>query len=308
MNFNIVINTDDNYIQHAMAMLCSLYENNREHEITLHVLHRNLSEKSCNYINRLSARYDNYVRFYVVNEEPLQGVQFRKNRPLSMAAYYRLLLSTILPKELDKVLYLDCDIIVVRDIREIFEIEIDKFALAASLDRFPYSQQHRQQLHMEVGERTFCSGIMLVNLKYWREHNVELGLLEYAKRYRKEVYLHDQDVLNYYFKKQWFLLPPKWNRVATSVAPLNYIHYHDFDKEDYVLSPMLYHYASVGIKPWMDAVSPEKSYYIRYLRMSGFQECSFISLPLRKRLNLFYITMKYIIKYNLYRYYYKHHK
>ena len=44
MSFDIVINTDDKYMQHAMAMLCSLYENNIEHNITVHILHKNLSK------------------------------------------------------------------------------------------------------------------------------------------------------------------------------------------------------------------------------------------------------------------------
>lgn len=296
MKFDIVINTDDNYIQHAMAMLCSLYENNREHDITVHVLQKDLSEKSRDYITGLSERYGNKAIFHTVNEQPLHGVQFRKNRPLSMAAYYRLLLSSILPQELDRVLYLDCDIIVVRNIKEIFGIEIDNYALAASLDHFPYTQQHRLQLHMEVGERTFCSGIMLVNLKYWREHHVEPGLLEYAKRHRKEIYLHDQDVLNYYFKKKWFLLPPKWNRVACSIKPLPCCHYRDFDLRDYVFSPMLYHYASFNIKPWYDAPSPCKDMYIRHLQKSGYKEIRFNKVSKGTYIQLSYITLKYKIK------------
>ena len=296
MKFDIVINTDDNYIQHAMAMLCSLYENNGGHDITVHVLQKDLSEKSRNYITGLSIRYGNNAVFYTVDEVPLRGVQFRKNRPLSMAAYYRLLLSSILPQELDRVLYLDCDIIVVRDIKEIFEIEIDNYALAASLDYFPYTQQHRLQLHMEVGERTFCSGVMLVNLEYWREHNVEPGLLEYAKRHRDEIHLHDQDVLNYYFKKKWFLLPPKWNRVASSIKPLPYCHYRGFDLRDYVLSPMLYHYASIGIKPWFDAPSPCKDVYVDYLCKSGYNEIRFNKVTQSTYIWLSYITLKYYIR------------
>ena len=124
-----------------------------------------------------------------------------------MAAYYRLLMTSVLPKDLDKVLYLDCDMIVLRDIHEIFNIELEHYALAAISDNLPYSEQHRLQLHMEVGERTFSSGVMLINLSYWRENNVESGLLEYAKRHREEVYLHDLDVLNYYFKKNCSCFP-----------------------------------------------------------------------------------------------------
>lgn len=296
MKIDIVINTDDKFLQHAMAMLCSLYENNNKHNIVVHVLQKSLSDKSKQYLTELSEKYNNSIIYYDVDESRLQGVQFRKNRPLSMAAYYRLLLSSVLPDDLDKVLYLDCDIIVVRDIEEIFHIEIDNYALAATLDIFPYSQQHRLQLHMEADERTFCSGIMLVNLKYWREHNVEQDLLEYSKRHREVVYLHDQDVLNYKFKKHWFLLPPKWNRGANTIRPIPDNYCKDFDIIEYICSPMLFHFASVDVKPWLDAPVPCKNVYIKYLKKSGYKEVRFIPVNRLRYFKLCYSTMKYYIK------------
>lgn len=299
MKFDIVINTDDKYLQHAMAMLCSLYENNKKHNIIVHILQKSLSDKSKQYLTELSEKYNNSIIYYDVDESRLQGVQFRKNRPLSMAAYYRLLLSSVLPNDLEKVLYLDCDIIVVRDLEEIFHIEIENYALAASLDTLPYCHQHRLQLHMEADERTFCSGIMLVNLKYWRDKNVEPELLEYAKRHRNVVYLHDQDVLNYKFKKQWFLLPPKWNRIANEIKPKSYINYKDFDIQEYIFNPMLYHFASVHVKPWLVAPVPCKSKYIKYLKKSGYEEVSFIPVGTKRWLRLLCSTIKYNIKLKL---------
>lgn len=299
MKFDIVINTDNQYVQHTMAMLCSLYENNKKHNIVVHVLQKSLSAKSREYLTELSGKYDNIIIFYDVDESKLQGVQFRKKRPLSMAAYYRLLLSSVLPDNIDKVLYLDCDIIIVRDIEEIFNIEIDDYALAASIDTFPYCQQHRLQLHMEADERTFCSGIMLVNLKYWREHNVEPDLLEYAKRHREVVYLHDQDVLNYKFKKHWFLLPPKWNRGANTIKPIPDNYCKDYDIKDYIYNPMLYHFASIDVKPWLDAPVPCKSEYMKYLKNSGYKEVKFIPVTAKRRMKLCYSTIKYYIKLKL---------
>lgn len=296
MKFDVVINTDDKYLQHAMAMLCSLYENNKMHEITVHVLCKELSENAKKYINTLSRNYDNNVLFYSIDDNKLTGVQFRKNRPLSMAAYYRLLLASVLPNNIEKVLYLDCDMIVMRDITEIFKIELEGYALAATLDRFPYTEQHRLQLHMEVGERTFCSGIMMVNLKYWRDNNVENGLLEYAKRHREEVYLHDQDVLNYFFKKKWFLLPPKWNHTAGSLKLPKVSVYKDFDKLAYIKAPMIYHYASVGVKPWYDAPTPEREVYLKYLELSGYKIQYFEKKTFGIYLKLFIMTIRYNIK------------
>lgn len=291
MEMNIVINVDNKYLQHAMATLCSLYENNKEHKIILHVMQSGLSAKSRNYINDLAARYYNKVMYYDMDDSRLEGVQYRKNRPLSPAAYYRLLLAEVLPKDLDKVLYLDCDMIILRDISEIFHLELDGFALAATLDQFPYSSQHRLQLQMEADERTFCSGIMLVNLKYWRDHNVTEGLLEYAKRPRKEIWLHDQDVLNYYFKKQWFLLPPKWNKTHISNRSIRYFGYRAFDYKEYVLSPMLIHFASVGIKPWYNSPCPKKSEYLKYLYKSNFKEITFENISNKKSILLAKTTL-----------------
>lgn len=296
MNYNVVINTDDNYIQHCMAMLCSLFENNKEHYITVHVLMRDLSDFSKKKIADLAAKYSNKCEFYRVDESPLDGVQFRKQRPLSKAAYYRLLLSSVLPQDIDKVLYLDCDIIVLRDLSEIFSIELEDYALAATLDNSPYTNQHRLQLQMEADERSFCSGIMLVNLDYWRKHDSESMLLEYARRYRKEVYLHDQDVLNYLFKKRWFLLPPKWNRVAYIHICRAYTGYKTFDYKEYREKPMLIHFAAVGLKPWLCVYTPFKGVYMKYLRLSGFSPITFKQVSMKRRLQIYKYDITYYIR------------
>lgn len=295
MEFDVVINTDDNYIQHCMAMLCSLYENNKEHTITLHVLKKHLSDNCMGEIQRLTNEYNNKCFFYTVDETLLEGVQFRSKRPLSKAAYYRLLLASVLPNEIDKILYLDCDIIVLKDLSEVFNIELNKYALAATLDNFPYTNQHRLQLHMEADERTFCSGIMLVNLKYWRDNDCEPQLLEYAKRYRKEVYLHDQDVLNYLFKKKWFLLPPKWNRVAYAHICKPSPRYRNFDYFEYRRSPMLIHYADPRLKPWLAIRTPYKNEYLKYVRLSGIKPVRFVDPTILEKAKMYFAVIRYFL-------------
>lgn len=293
---NITLNTDDNYLQHCMAMLCSLFENNKKNSITIHVLKKNLSSSSEKQIVDLTHKYDNYVKFYDVDESSLVGVQFRKNRPLSMAAYYRLLLSSILPQNIDKVLYLDCDMIVLTDVSELFKIELDEYGLAATLDEFPYDNQHRLQLHLPCDAKTFCSGIMLVNLKYWREHNIEPKLLEYAKRQRQVVYLHDQDVLNYAFKNKWFLLPPKWNRGATNYNCFAPHLYKKFDIYEYIKKPAVIHYAAPWLKPWYDVKYPYTNLYRHYLKKSGYETPIFVKVPISKRILVLKLRATLFIK------------
>lgn len=287
MILNITINTDNNYIQHCMAMLCSLFQNNK-HRIDLHVLTHDLSEKNRGYIEQLTIRYNNNVYFYQVDESLLDGVQFRKNRPLTKAAYYRLLLSSILSDKIDKVLYLDCDMIVLGDISYIFNVEIDNYALAATRDDgFPYTDKHRRQLHLQVSDATFCSGIMLVNLKYWRDNKVEPILLDYAKKFREEVYLHDQDVLNYAFKGKWFVLPPKWNRGAYSKMISSTDNLKRFDYIEYYKKPIVLHYSERTIKPWYKCYSYKKKEYVKYLSLSNFPEPVYSSVSLLQRIKCY---------------------
>lgn len=298
MELNVTINTDNNYIQHAMAMLCSLYENNKSNTIILHVLSNNLSEDNKKYLTSISDRYQNKTIFYCIDDSKLDGVKFRSKRPLSNAAYYRLLLSSILPS-IDKVLYLDCDMIVLGDVSELFELELDNFALAASIDSTPCDQQHRLQLQLEADERTFCSGIMLINLNYWRKNGSEQKLIEYSKRDRKTVYYHDQDALNYVFKKKWFLLPPKWNKYAYSNSFPKYFNLHPFDVYEYRCEPKVIHYAAVDMKPWYNCKSCNRKLYIRYLEKSSFAPVKFSDVSLKIKIKSYYRMLVYFLTANI---------
>lgn len=297
MKYNVVINTDDNYLQHAMAMLCSLFDTNSNHQFIIHVLTHHLSEENIQSIKGLSERYRNTAIIYNVDEKPLDGVQFRKKRPLTKAAYYRLLLSSIISQDINKILYLDCDMIILDDISPLFSLDLSNYALAATADHMPVNDQHRQQLNMEFDERTFCSGIMVVNLEYWRKNNAEELLLKYAKQPRDVVYLHDQDVLNYVFKKQWFRLPPKWNRIVFNLVPGgNRLGYKRNDLVEYLDHPAVVHYANI-VKPWYNIWMPMRNYYRYFLKKSGCKHVVFEKIGFMKRVQLEFIIFRYIYRY-----------
>ena len=293
MRLDIVVSSDDNYVQHLMGMLCSLYEHNKNHHIMLHML-RNGNLKPCNeeFIRNITERYGHECKFYTVDETPLIGVQFRKNRPLTMAAYYRLLLPNIL-SGIDKVLYLDCDMDVLGDVSELFEMELDNYALAACLDDMPHTNQHRLQLHMQVGERTFNTGMMMCNLKYWREHGSVEHMIEYAKRPKKEILLHDQDVFNYEFKGKWFLLPPKWNRLSHRSQCINYWGYQQYDKDEYLHAPKIVHHF---IKPWFDVYKPGKNLYLKYVKLSGYEPIVLKHVSMTERVKIYVTNTLYFFK------------
>lgn len=298
MEFHICCCTDDNYAQHCAAMLCSLLENNKKvGDISIHILINELSLDNKKNINDLVRRYGATCIFYKVDSRKLQGVKYRKFRPLSEAAYYRVLLASVLPVTLSRVLYLDCDLIVVGNLKKIFDIELDNYSLAAVEEPVEISEDHRSQLSIPYGNSYFNSGVLLVNLDYWRSHNSEQKLIEFSRRERF-VYCHDQDALNYVFKASWYKLPPKYNK--SNIATLDNIKFATLiDLYEYKKRPLIIHYIDEP-KPWQEIfLMRNRKLYYKYLALSGWKEKR-NKLNNQKKILLYKNAIMYYIKSLLY--------
>ena len=108
---------------------------------------------------------------------------------------------------LNKILYLDSDILVLTDISECWGIDINKFAIAA----VP-SQNKKRSLVLNIDEnRYFNSGVLLINLKYWRENNLTLKFIDFIKNHSHLIKFWDQDVLNRVCGDSVLFIDEKWN-------------------------------------------------------------------------------------------------
>lgn len=266
MRLDITCSTDDNYVQHCLVMLCSLFENNKEHDIFVHlIINQYLSEDSKKLISELCNNYDDRCFFYYVNNYDFSGIKYRKKRALPEACYYRMLASSLLPNDVHKVLYLDCDIVVLGDLEELFDIDYKDYGVAAVRDASPYTSLHRSELSLSLEDKAFCSGVMMMNLDYWRENNCEEELFDFARKERKIIYLHDQDALNFVFRHHWMALPPKWAKTPFSIIPIDG-DLREFDEQEYNDDAKILHYAS-PLKPWYDVWFPDRKYYMKYLKL-----------------------------------------
>ena len=293
MKIDVTCSTDDKYVQHCCAMLCSLFENNKNHDITVHVPYIYLSEDGRDKIENVVKLYQQICKFYLLDASMFNDFSFRPNSRITLNAYYRMLLPTYIDESVEKILYLDCDMIVLGDVSELYELELKNFGLAACRDCMPYEELHRRQMQLEIDDRTFCTGIMLVNLKYWRENNSTAEMIRFAQWKRDVVFLEDQDAMNYVFRKHWFMLPYKWNKGAMSICAIDK-NQHDFDYYEYVYEPKVIHYASV-FKPWLKFYFPERHYYVKYLKKSGYPNPIFTEVNQQMRIKLLMMSCRYYI-------------
>lgn len=270
MKLDIACSTDNNYLQHCAAMLCSLFENNKEHTVTVHLLHHGLSDESQSFLTQLARRYENAIIFYDIDMDRLGKLYIDPHwHPnLSVACYYRLMLASLLDESIEKVFYLDCDIIVLGDVSPLFNTDMSDYGVAAVEDTVPGSDEHRQVMGLSMDQRAFCSGVLMINLKYWREHDCEKHLLTFAQTMGGRLFMEDQDVLNHEFRGRWFKLPYKYMRTPMAIAPLDK-QQKWADVEEYVFHPVIIHYAA-HVKPWLDIPIPDGKFYWEYVKRSGF--------------------------------------
>jgi len=261
-------------------MLCSLLENNKDLDIVIHILISRLNEENENRIIALTKKYDVEIYFHNVDLDKLEDVKFRSKNPLSKAAYYRLLLSSILPS-INKILYLDVDMVVLGSVKPLFDLELANYPVAAVRDIIECTDEHRMQLSLSYEQQYFCSAIMMINLDYWRKNDSEEIMIGFSKRNRR-VFCHDQDALNYAFKGKWFQLPPKWNKFNSGYIDNSHFRAYK-DKYEYKYKPVVIHFS--GYKPEKKYIGVKnESYYLKYFKLAGCLPLKYEDLPLLKRI------------------------
>ncbi|VTS27801.1 glycosyltransferase [Streptococcus gordonii] len=160
--------------------------------------------------------------------------------------------------EEDKALYLDCDIVVTRNLSSLFETELGDAPLAAVKD-----------LGGEVyfGEQIFNSGILLINVNYWRENDIVGQLIEMTDNLHDKVTQDDQSILNMLFENRWLELPFAYNCITLHTT------FSDYEPEKGLYPPVI-HYLTER-KPWKEytqSIYREVWWFYQGLDWSDMQE------------------------------------
>lgn len=296
---HIACNIDSNYVCHCAVTLVSLFENNREETFSVHILERGLSAAEQQTLTDLAARYGNRVFFYEPMPEMLVGFTIRKfSKRISMATYYRCILSELLPRDIDRLLYLDCDIVVLGDIRPFWNTPLDGIGVAAVEDIGSTDAPRYEVLKYPMEEGYFNAGVLLINLEYWRKHDVARACIEYFHQYPERIVYNDQDLLNSILYKHKVFVDLRWN-----VQDAFYRIPKPQDAEAWrakygacLKHPVILHYTNR--KPWdYDSQHPLRNEYFRYLDLTPWKGQRALNNPLNRikrffRLLPFYIHLR----------------
>lgn len=269
MKYNIVCVADEGYVQHAAVMLSSLFETNSEKSFCIYFMTYTLSGKSKNSLNSLCNAHNSQIIFIEDNYEIIKDFKVGQWNTIM---YLKLLVPQYLPKDVERYLFLDVDMIINSDITELYHYDLGNNIIAACED-IPDCIIHKKRLNLPNDSTYINSGVIVVDLKAWRAKGEDW--IECMNR--KEVdFINDQDVIATYFENEIKVLPIKWNMVTFYYMRKpkifeKYLATLEYDKKN----PCIIHFPC-PIKPWFkDCKHPYAHMYRKHLSKTDWKDYEF---------------------------------
>ena len=252
---DIVACTDKWFVMPTGVMMYSVCVNNPDVDIVFHVFYDDsVTSKNRRDLEKTVAGFGGKsIAFYHVDLTKFPYFpDIIMVAYVSQATYFRLMLSEILPETIHKVLYLDGDIIVRHSLLPLWNTDLKGYAVGAVPDiiEIEYSKEYSSRLNYPSQHGYFNSGVLLVNLEYWRKHRVVRDLLSYLQEHADILEYSDQDLLNALFYDKKVVLPIKYNLICGFMWSSSQYDFGRYEKEiqEALKDPVIVHFT--GGKPW----------------------------------------------------------
>lgn len=281
---HIVYASDDNFAEIMGVSIVSLFENNKDmQEFVIYILDSGIADKNKEHLESVFKAYNRQTPVWIpaTNINDVLGIEVKQDRG-SVSQFARLFISRVLPNDLDRVLYLDCDTIIDKPLDELWNMDMQGKTIAALLD--PFSSMYRRNLELEKNDILFNSGVMLINLKRWKEGNIEDKLLNFINKYNGLIPQGDQGALGATLSKETALFHPKFNAITV---------FYDFSYENMMLyrkppyyytndeivqareNPVIIHFTTsfLSRRAWVEGSQhPYAEKWIEYRKMSPWKD------------------------------------
>lgn len=210
---NFLFVSDDKYVKNLGVCTYSVMHNTCPNvdKVAMYVMDCGITEENKAKLIRQTERFDNAeIIFYDINSL-LDAVISKFETKWNRAIYGRLFLNEILNKYngIDRIIYLDSDIIVNSPIVELFEMDMEGKCVAAVIDGD--EALRKRELHMKEKQSYVNSGVLVIDTKRWVEINAGQRIIEYINSFTDELKYPDQDAINYVLFDEIMPIPLKYN-------------------------------------------------------------------------------------------------
>ena len=281
----VVYNSDERFASVFATAVLSLFDSNKDaDDITVYLIEDKISDESKAKFQEIANSYGRtIITLPMPDIEKLSGVDVVIPKYNRMATCGRLFIASLLPEDIDKVIYADCDTIFVNSARELWETDISKYAVG--MVDCAQNSSFRTQLDLSPDGIYYNSGLLLVNLKWWRDCNAEQQFLEYIQSQGGYVPFPDEGVLNAVFDGNILTLPLRYNAM-TRIYPFSHKglcyargvkhFYTPEEMEEARKNPVMIHFTSdfyISIRPWVQGCNhPNLQEYLKYRSMTPWKD------------------------------------
>ena len=250
----VFFSTDDNYIPYLDIAIASLIANaSKDYTYKIIVLNTGLKPENIAKI-KMNEQAGFEIDFVDISAHLKDIKSYFKNvYHFSVVTYYRLFIPSLFP-QYEKIVYLDCDLVVLGDISELYNTNLGENIVGAVADQYVRcTDEFKTYVEKAIGvdpNSYFNAGVLVINLKEFRKNQIQQKFVELVTKYNFDLLDPDQAYLNYLCRDKIHILPNGWNKVPTSLpceGDKNIVHYALYKKpwqyDDVIDGEHFWHYA-----------------------------------------------------------------
>lgn len=254
----VVYTCDNSFVWIMGISMISLFENNKDMvNLNVYLLGDCVREENKTILTNIAAKYKRDCYFVDVPNLNIPEKLISNRWPKS--AFTRMFSGELLPKEIHKILYLDCDTIVKGSISNLDNFNTKGYAISAVKDCV--SWQYKKKIDIDKIDSYVNAGVLLIDLDVMRQLDMRKMICSFVDNYSRLINYADQDVLNGIFKGKFGILPPEYN-VMTQVSAYTYkqilqyrrpsAYYTNCEIEYAKINPVIIHYTTcmLNVRPW----------------------------------------------------------
>ena len=246
---NILVTLDKNYIPQLNVMLSSLIYSNPQCRFTVYLLHSSIEDKDLTETRRILKQSGCLVSVKA-KEIGLENAPVTSRYPQEI--YYRIFAAKYLPDELDRVLYLDPDIIVNGSILDLYHIPMENYYFAAASHIGDFMHKINEfRLDMDEESPYVNSGVMLMNLERLRKEQNYEDVFRFIEKQKSKLILPDQDIISSLYGTKIYEINSFRYNMTESMYQKHSMFEKDLNLQWVRENSVIIHYCGRN-KPWKD--------------------------------------------------------
>lgn len=192
---HLLFTADENYAVRIPTVLYSIKAAHPVQSAHIHLISDSCTEDAVSKLKACCDRLEFGFTYYQIDEDVFSDAPITKH--YSSAMYYRLLASEILPDSMERILYLDPDILVINPLTELWEMDLCGYTFAAASHSMPESPVHDiNHIRLNTTTHYYNTGVLLMDLTKCRRMIDQEDVFRYIEENQHVLILPDQDVFN----------------------------------------------------------------------------------------------------------------